>query len=199
MPPKKTIALFDFDGTLMKGDSFVPFLFSIHGTFSALTMLSIASPILIKAGIKKGMDGMKEKFIELFFGDFETALFYQPAKDLFDKYIHKRLIPQAIEKLKWHQSEGHTVVICSASPDVYMNKVAEKLNVDLLVCTKLEQKGGIYTGKYDGKNCNFEQKVVMLKEKINFLDYDEIYAYGNAPGDKEMLKMAHKSFYRCYI
>ena len=67
-----------------------------------------------------------------------------------------------------------------------------------LIVTELEVKDGCYTGKIKGKNCLGPQKVVRIKEKYDLSDFDEIFAYGDTSGDKEMLEIADKKHYRYF-
>ena len=41
-----------------------------------------------------------------------------------------------------------------------------------------------------------EEKVIRIQEEYNLSDYQEIYVYGDSPGDKPMLGLATKSFYK---
>ena len=42
----------------------------------------------------------------------------------------------------------------------------------------------------------FIEKGNRVKEAYNLDDYDRIYAYGDSRGDKELLELADKSFYK---
>jgi phosphoserine phosphatase len=45
---------------------------------------------------------------------------------------------------------------------------------------------------------NFEEKLIQIKKVINLNEYNEIYAYGDSDGDKKMLEIATKSFYKYF-
>ena len=45
-------------------------------------------------------------------------------------------------------------------------------------------------------NNNAEEKVARIKAAYNLADYDEIYCYGDSNGDKAMLALGTKAFYK---
>ena len=65
-----------------------------------------------------------------------------------------------------------------------------------LIATRLEIKDDLMTGKFLTKNCYGIEKVNRVKEAYNLDDYDCIYVYGDSRGDKELLELADKSFYK---
>ena len=90
----------------------------------------------------------------------------------------------------------------SASPNIYLERVARQLGFDALICTEMEEKGGYLTGQMGTPNCYGEQKVLRLHawavkhfSDIQFSDIT-LYAYGDTAGDKPMLKMAQHAWYR---
>jgi phosphoserine phosphatase len=54
----------------------------------------------------------------------------------------------------------------------------------------------LITGKIKGKNNHGEQKAMNIRELWNLNEYEEIYAYGDSPGDRPMMDLATKSFYK---
>lgn len=64
------------------------------------------------------------------------------------------------------------------------------------IATKLEQKDGKLTGKFNGNNCYGTEKVLRIKEKYNLKEFEKIYAYGDSKGDREMLALAHEGYFK---
>ena len=52
------------------------------------------------------------------------------------------------------------------------------------------------TGFLASKNCYGPEKVLRIKKQINLTDYDNIIAYGDSQGDREMFELAEKCFYK---
>ena len=190
------ICFFDFDGTITTNDSLIKFIrFSVGDVKTMIGMLFL-SPMLITYKLKlipnyKAKQWMLSHFFEGWVsGDFQNIA---------DKYsteqLDKILRPKAIEKIKWHQEQGHKVVIVSASMESWLKKWCEKHNIDL-IATRLEIRNGKLTGKFATKNCHGIEKVNRIKQQYKLSEYDCIYAYGDSSGDKEMLRLAHKPHYK---
>ena len=104
-------------------------------------------------------------------------------------------------RLAWHKGAGHCCVIVSASPDVYLERVAAQLGFDGLICTELQVVSGTITGEMQTPNCHGEQKVLRLKSWLaerfgTGLDGVELYAYGDTSGDLPLLRVAEHAWYR---
>jgi phosphatidylglycerophosphatase C len=105
-------------------------------------------------------------------------------------------------RLAWHQQAGHCCVMVSASPNIYLERVARQMGFDHLICTEMEVKGCHLTGWMRTPNCYGEQKVVRLtawmKARFDVASADAVtlYAYGDTPGDKPMLRMAGQAWYQ---
>ena len=89
----------------------------------------------------------------------------------------------------------------SASPDIYLKRVAQHLGFDALLCTEMVVVDRRLTGLMKTPNCHGEQKVLRLKawmaERFGAdADSKVLYAYGDTSGDKPMLQLAVHAFYR---
>jgi len=193
------ISFFDFDGTITTKDSLADFVKFAVGKFNYYLGLLILSPILIPYIFKFVPNNVaKEKLISHFFKGWNINRFQQ----ISDKYALERIDriirPKAIEKIKWHQQKGHEVVIVSASMENWLIAWCEKNNLNL-ISTKLEVKDNQLTGRFSTLNCYGIEKVNRIKEKYRFEDYEVIYAYGDSKGDKEMLSIANKKYYKYFV
>ncbi len=122
-------------------------------------------------------------------------IFESIARDYSLHHITTILRPQAMEKIEWHQQEGHKVVIVSASIECWLRPWCEEHDLDLLG-TKLKFKDDVFIGKFLSKNCYGIEKENRVKENYNLNEYNYIYAYGDSAGDKELLALANESFYK---
>jgi HAD superfamily phosphoserine phosphatase-like hydrolase len=105
--------------------------------------------------------------------------------------------PKAIDKIKYYINQGHKVVIVTASIECWLRVWCDNNNLEL-IATKLEVKNKTITGKFETKNCYGPEKVNRINEVYNLSDYDYIYAYGDSRGDKEMLAIADKRYYKYF-
>jgi HAD superfamily hydrolase (TIGR01490 family) len=103
----------------------------------------------------------------------------------------------ALDRLKWHQAQGHLCVIISASLDVYLKPWADSVGVENVLCTSLEvDDSGKLTGRLANANCYGAEKRRRLQQWLGDSSRYCIYAYGDSRGDRELLEIADHSFYR---
>ena len=191
-----TLALFDFDGTITTKDSLIDFIQFTIGKSKYYKGLLVLSPILILYKLKFIKNNIaKEKFITYFFRDWDIKLFNKFAEQYSLNQIDKIVRKKAIEKIKWHQSKGHQVVVVSASIECWLKPWCEKHNISL-ISTKLEIKDNRLTGKFATKNCFGIEKSNRVQKVYSLENIDFIYAYGDSSGDKELLALADESYYK---
>ena len=193
------IAFFDFYGTITTQDSLPDFIKFAIGKPKYYLGLCLLSPILLAYVLKLLPNHIaKEKMISYFFKGWPEKNFQTVADEYAALQIDKIVRPKALEKLRWHQEQGHKVVIVSASMKSWLKKWCDTQNVEL-ISTQLEIKQGKLTGKFATKNCHGKEKVNRIKEQYSLQDYSYIYAYGDSSGDKDMLKLANEAFYKPFL
>ncbi len=190
------LALFDFDGTLTTKDSLADFIQYCVGKPAYYIGLAKLSPILIAYVLRQiPNNDAKQALLSYFFKGWD----YEQFQNLADSYslnqIENILRPEAMEKLEWHKQQGHTVAVVSASMESWLEKWCHKHGVDL-IATMLEVQEGKLTGNFLTKNCHGAEKVNRIKRHYQLSKYSEIYVYGDSSGDKAMLAIANKAFYR---
>ncbi|RZG46762.1 HAD-IB family hydrolase [Acinetobacter wuhouensis] len=185
----KNLALFDFDGTLCKKDSFTGFIF-----------YALSKRHIVKQGIKilpwiqayylniYPAHAMRIKLFKSMFKDANTAEILDLTEDYCSRLI-EQLDPSLYQRLIDHQNQGDDVVLVSASVDIYLEVMCQILKIDL-ICTETEIINGIFTGDYSTPDCSSEQKRIRILEKYELDQYENIYAYGNSIEDNEMLSLA---------
>jgi len=189
----KNLALFDFDGTLCKKDSFTGFIF-----------YALSKRHIFKQGIKilpwiqayylnvYSAPAMRSRLFRAMFSNANALELQQMARE-YATSLMSQLNRPLLKQLKQHQALGDDVVLVSASVDVYLKHVCELLNIDL-ICTHTEQINNIYTGQYTTPDCSSEQKRQRILERYHLADYAVIYAYGNSHEDQEMLALADHGY-----
>lgn len=192
------LALFDFDGTITSKDSLVDFIQHAVGKLSYYIGVITLSPILAAYKLKFiSNDIAKEKLITYFFKGCNVADFQQLAEQYSLTQIDEITRPMVMNKIRWHKSQGYKVVIVSASMECWLKPWCDKNNIDL-ISTRLEVKDNKLTGKFATKNCHGIEKVNRIKERYDLTEYNIIYVYGDSSGDKEMLRLATKSYYQYF-
>ena len=198
--PAPVVAAFDLDGTLTEGGSVFLWLRRMAGTSRAYrAALRLLAPLTIGAvRSSHWADHAKERlFHSLLVGrDLEQVI--EVSRTFALEHLEHASRALLIERLEWHRSMGHDVVIVSASPQVYVEVVAEVLGAQGALGTRLAvDSRGRLTGSYLGKNCRGSEKLRRLSEWIDGRAYPfepVIYAYGNSRGDHRMLAAATHPF-----
>ena len=185
----KNLALFDFDGTLCKKDSFTGFIFYAlskrHIVREGIKILPWIQAYYLKIYPANSMR------IRLFNAMFKNANSNE-ILDLAADYSHRlmaQLDPELFQQLLKHQNNGDDVVLVSASVDIYLEMICQILKIDL-ICTETEILNGKFTGSYSTPDCSSDQKRLRILSKYNLNQYSKIYAYGNSEEDLAMLSLA---------
>ncbi len=192
----KTLALFDFDGTITTKDTFLELLKYDQGKwkfytgmFTMLPHIAFYITGLIKAQI------LKEKVINYFWKNIDEKEFIKLCLDFNDHILPSLLRPKAIEQLKYHLSNGDDVAVVSASAENWITPFCEIYSIKC-IGSILEKKEGRLTGKLKGKNCKGEEKVSRVKAAFRINEYDNIIVYGDSKGDKHLLELASSAYYK---
>lgn len=191
-----TLALFDFDGTITRRDSWTEFL-----RFSATPQRIAAAGVLLSpliVGYRLGLvSGRTARPIVARF-----AFYRQQAATVreFGRAFARESLPgmvqrRAMRRIAWHQRQGDAVVIVSASLDVYLNEWGRSIGADV-ICTRLEEVNGRFTGRYLGGDCCGAEKARRVAERYHLASYSKVYAYGDTEEDREMLELADERYFR---
>jgi len=177
----RTVAAFDFDGTLTRRDTMFPFLARVVGWHRVGSALA--------ASVRGGRDASKERLLTRTLG----GRAYSEIRDAGAEYgraIARTVTPEMRRRVAWHQHEGHDLVIVSASLDVYVDTAARELGIAHALSTSLHVDAeGRVTGRMLGGNCRGDEKVARLRTHIGDDDV-VLWAYGNSSGDEAMLALA---------
>jgi len=185
----RRVAAFDFDGTITQKDTFVPFLRHVAGLPRFTAAFLAGLPAL--AGTDRREAYKAAVLCRVLAGQRDEDL--QAAAADYGERLPERFRPEMVERIRWHQEEGHEVVIVSASLRAYLDPVVEHLGLDGVCAVELEvDDEGRLTGAMVGPNCRGAQKVVRLTEWLGGEAPERLWAYGNSSGDRELLAAAHE-------
>ena len=183
---KKAFAFFDFDGTLISGDSIVAFVrYARKRGFMprkeyARAMLAAAGFVL---GVKDVTDSKNAALrfrVKLNPSDRE-ALDRAFARDC----LLPRIYPRGKACLDFHRQAGREPVLVTASTENYMRFAAEELGFSALLATPLNPDGTV------GDNCRGEEKPRRIRDWLRQqgleADFAASFAYGDSKSDLPML------------
>ncbi|MGB7413524.1 MAG: HAD-IB family phosphatase, partial [Thermosynechococcaceae cyanobacterium] len=130
-PEQSVVAVFDFDHTLTERDSLMPFLQMVAGRWRFLWGLLRTSPALVGYTLKLLPNWRaKETVLAHFLAGLTTEQLQTLGQRFAVQKIPKLLKAEAVERLRWHQSQGHQTIVVSASLEVYLAPFAAAMGID---------------------------------------------------------------------
>ncbi|MGA0116911.1 MAG: HAD-IB family hydrolase [Ilumatobacteraceae bacterium] len=187
------VAAFDVDNTLTVRDCVVPFMQRIAGRLGFLKAC-VSRPLVVgKMVMARDRDALKAHFIHQVFAGKDVEHVTQQGVDFAAQVVSSWMRQDVTQRMRWHQSQGHVVVLVSASLDVYLNALGDLCEVDAVLCTELEHDSGVFTGNIVGNNCRGDEKVRRLQDWMSSAGISSnslIYAYGDSSGDTVLLNAA---------
>ncbi len=193
---ERTVAVFDFDGTLTRRDTLLPFLRRTRGA-SRTSIALLANSLVLARGMVTGGDGRdvgKEAVLQHLLAGQDVEELRAAATVFSDVVVDRGLRSSVLDRVRWHASEGHELVIITASPELYVGPIGERLGFAAVLGTRLEtDSNGRLTGRLDGRNCRGAEKVDRLRAWLG----DEaatVYAYGDSSGDRQLWEFADHAY-----
>jgi HAD superfamily hydrolase (TIGR01490 family) len=187
------VAAFDFDGTMIRGDSFIPFLVRVVGPRRFGQVMIVSSPATAQAYRIGRRDAAKAALVHRFLAGYPADRL-AALGEAYGAELARRIRPEMAERVAWHQRQGHRVVMVSASLDVYLAPTGAALGFDQVLATQLEVgDDGLLTGRLRGPNVRGTEKPARLRAWLAEALPDTAYrlwAYGDSAGDRELLAMA---------
>ena len=123
------IAAFDFDGTLTKRDTFMPFLARGLGWPRFLLALLKCLPWLAAFALRLTPNHVaKQKLMLATLKNKTTAQMNDWTSRWLTQDFPGQLQSWTMARLAEHQQQGHCCVMVSASPDIYLKRVAQHLS-----------------------------------------------------------------------
>jgi len=189
------LALFDFDGTITLGDTFRPFMSFAGGRARMALGTALLGPLVIgyELGWVHASRLRAAAAYICFRGRAEGEIAALGAR--YGQTLTRSFRPEALERLRWHKQRGDTVVVVSASLKPYLEGLCQEQEVEL-ICTELEARRGVLTGRYLGGDCTGPEKARRVRARHDLARYADVYAYGDTREDAELLELATRRYYR---
>lgn len=192
---KRYIAFFDLDHTLIMANS-GKLLIREAREKGLLTTMDLAKAIWLSflykfrlrntekiiAGMLQWLEGVPVRKVS------------ELSTEVFLKNMAGAIADEARNEIKMHQEKNAAVVILSSALCPVCQSVAGHLNMDDIICTRIETTGGICTGRPSGNLCFGKEKVARLREycEKNNSRVEDAWYYGDSYSDLAVLQTAGK-------
>ena len=184
-------ALFDVDNTLVPGEAcevrFFRYLW--RKRLVGWGELQRSVTWLVRHGSRLSIHPLRER--KLYLEGKDPAVIEASAREFFQHEMIGLLSAKGRERLEAHRQSGHQLILVSGAPDFLITPLAEVLNEPTLFAARLERREGVYTGEVIpplpyGKG---KRELIVSHAKEKGLDLASSFAYGDSPGDIEILEL----------
>jgi HAD superfamily hydrolase (TIGR01490 family) len=195
-PARMNLALFDFDGTITDRETFAAFLRYAIPRHRRVLGTALFPPLVIgyRLGLVSGVH-IRSKLVDFGFRGLSADAVAQAGRHFAAQVLPSILRPEAMQRIRWHKAQGDKIVVVSGALDVYLSPWCEQQQLEL-VCSSLEARHGVLTGRYEGQQCVKAEKCRRVRELCAPESFPVVYAYGDTEEDLDMLAMAQRKFYR---
>lgn len=195
---KQVVAVFDFDDTIIRGSSLTDFLRCSFGRFKRLWRYASVVPSYTRFRLHQiTLSAAKEKLLTSFLAGMSLKEFGQMCGSYVSR-LDRLVVPEAMERIIWHQQHHHVVIIASASLEDLLSPWAKRYGIDDVLATRLEVINGVITGRLAGPNCSGPEKVNRLLEIFPVRKDYELFVYGDGATDTELLHFADHANLRAF-
>ena len=186
----RTAAIFDYDGTLIAGYSILAFLKErvrqreLGAADLLRTAVSVAQSALGKIDSRELITRGIHEWNGRSLADLEAL-----GERLFERELRDRIYPEMRALVAEHHRQKHVVAIATSAAPFQVAAVARELGIEHVLCTRLEQRDGLLTGKSSGPVLWGRAKAEAVREFARQQHVDLRRSYFYADGDEELALM----------
>jgi HAD superfamily hydrolase (TIGR01490 family) len=193
---KITVA-FDLDGTLIAVDSAQVWLDLLveQNISGAKKAHQVCSQIMQSYGAgTMDMAEYMSAWLQPLNG-FDLVQIQPLVKAFIEQVVTGTVYSQGIKKLRWHQQQGHEIVIISASPSLIVRPIAQLLGIENSIGIEVKMQNNTIT-QLAIPPFSFKQgKVTAIEQWLAALPSTQLdYAYSDSINDLPLLKLAQQGF-----
>ncbi|MBT8220423.1 MAG: HAD-IB family hydrolase [Bacteroidia bacterium] len=185
-------AFFDLDRTLIKGFSAKEFFQArlLSGKMTREEIISQFSGVLVYATGNKNFAGLAAIAAQGVKG-VDEKVFFEVGEEVYLKYLADAIYPESRALVAAHLAKGHKVSIVSAATPYQVYPIARDLDIQDIMCTRMEVVKGKFTGEIIEPACWGKGKAIQAKAyaKENNIDLAKSFFYTDSMTDLPLLDM----------
>jgi phosphatidylglycerophosphatase C len=188
----KQLAVFDLDGTITRHDTLIQYTLGyLKSRPWRLVGFLLALPAVVAYVLGLSDRGtLKGAVIHWTLGGSSRANLDAWTAVFVPRLLERGVFKRAMERIAEHERNGDTLVLMSASPDLYVPAIARRLGFNEVTCTLVRWNGDRLDGRLLTENCRGMEKVKRFGElRARYVDQPTA-AYGNADSDVDHLRLA---------
>lgn len=178
------IAVFDLDGTITRRDTLFPYIVGFLAQRPwRLLRIVLVLPALLRFCVHPHRGTLKDALIRLTLrGATRSEIDAWNGRHL-PRILDRQLHHDALAAITRHQAAGHYLVLMSASPDLYVPALGERLGFREIICTEVRWDGDLLDGSLTTINRRDHEKARCLLELRARHPGAHVTAYGNTAAD----------------
>ena len=189
--PASLAALFDVDNTLIPGEACEVRFFRYLWRKRLVGWREFRRSLwwLLRHGPSLSIHPLRER--KLYLEGKDPSLIEACAREFVQCDVLSQVSRKGRERLEAHRQSGHQLILISGAPDFLITPLAAALNVPTLFAARLERDSGRYTGAVlpplpygSGK-----RQLILSHAQEKGLHLPSSFAYGDSPGDTEILEL----------
>ena len=188
---KKYAVFIDLDKTLLSvnsgkalvwlayKDGLLPLKSLLNAIYTSIVYkLSIKNPSLVVLDMVKWLNGLSENDI------------INTSNKVINSYLLEKIRPSIVKQIEYHKKLGGDVVLLSASLQYICKPIAKFVGINNVICSYMEVKNGVFTGKPEGEICIGLEKRKKAEEycKQNSYNISEAFSFGDSITDRYIME-----------
>jgi len=188
----KYVVFIDLDKTLLLVNSGKILVMTAYNkglmSFSSLLKAFVIS-IIYKLNIKNDYE-VVERMTKWLKGLSETSII-NISQNIVEKKLISLIRPSIIKEIQFHEKQGGHIVLLSASLPYICEPIAKHIGIKTIICSKMEIKNKLFTGKLIGNICIGDEKKIRAEDycKQKAFKLSNAFCYGDSITDQHVLNL----------
>ena len=184
----KPLAIFDFDGTMISGDSIIRYTaYAMRRGYEPWRNIipRLWQGLKAVCGLMSATEGKSRalSFLARMSREEQNEFNRAFCRDI----LMPRIFPKALERMEAHQREGLRILLVSASPDAYISHLKDFLPVDAIIASPTDERGRV------SSSTRGEEKARRVREwaaaQDTQIDWAGSFSYGNSANDLPVMRL----------
>ena len=184
----KPLAIFDFDGTMISGDSIIRYTaYAMRRGYEPWRNIipRLWQGLKAVCGLMSATEGKSRalSFLARMSREEQNEFNRAFCSDI----LMPRIFPKAMERMEAHRREGLRILLVSASPDAYISHLKDFLPVDAIIASPTDERGRV------SSSTRGEEKARRVREwaaaQDTQIDWAGSFSYGNSANDLPVMRL----------
>ena len=184
----KPLAIFDFDGTMISGDSIIRYTaYAMRRGYEPWRNIipRLWQGLKAVCGLMSATEGKSRalSFLARMSREEQNEFNRAFCRDI----LMPRIFPKALDRMEAHRREGLRILLVSASPDAYISHLKDFLPVDAIIASPTDERGRV------SSSTRGEEKARRVREwaavQDTQIDWAGSFSYGNSANDLPVMRL----------